>query len=487
MPPEINFGQPQNLSHTTESPSEQAAWVENSADLRSKSAVSTNYDGRSRPRFLQLVSSKITMAYECVVLADCPGALIELCGISTLERLLRTLQRCGIERATILSSTSEGIADEMARPSWPRAQLALALRTRPNGALKIEQLVDIWPDAAQLLLVVQGDAVFDSRLLQLLATQRSPAVLVDSAVPSKLQPLVAQAPNALHAKVCGAALLQRDWVSTQSGPLENAINNGLEQNAMAAVDVTDQPSYSPALRRRLRPFWFPAPPSAHVKLAERILLNSVQKGTQDLPARIHAPLETFLLSKLCKTAVTPGQLTVAWIILAFGTTILFAIGHLIGGILLALIIGILDGLDGKQARIKVETSKTGKIEHWFDSFFEVVWPAALAYHFYVSGQLPNAFFYLALLIVAEALDGIGKLGVYGPAERLLVEPGLLDRIVRLVGGRRNIYVWVLVACVVLGVPEKALIVMAFWEVATAAADLLHSCWIRYALRRQRFS
>jgi phosphatidylglycerophosphate synthase len=426
------------------------------------------------------------MAYECVILADCPGALIELCGISTLERLLRTLQRCGIERATILSSTSERIAEEMARPSWPRAQLALALRTRPNGALKIEQLVDIWPDAAQLLLVVRGDVVFDSRLLQLLATQRSPAVLVDSAVPSKLQPLVAEAPNALHAKVCGAALLRRDWVSTQSGPLENAISDGLEQNGIAAVDVTDQPSYSPALRRRLRPFWFPAPPSANVKLAERILLNSVQKGTQDLPARIHAPLETFLLSKLCKTAVTPGQLTVAWIILAFGTTILFATGHLIWGILLALIIGILDGLDGKQARIKVETSKTGKIEHWFDSFFEVVWPTALAYHFYVSGQLPNAFFYLALLIVAEALDGIGKLGVYGPAEKLLVEPGLLDRIVRLVGGRRNIYVWVLIACIVLGVPEKAIIVMAFWEVATAAADLLHSCWIRYALWRQRF-
>jgi phosphatidylglycerophosphate synthase len=426
------------------------------------------------------------MAHECVVLADCPGALVELCGISMLERLLRTLQRCGIERATILSSASERIAKELARPSSPRAQLALTLRTRPNGALRIEQIVDIWPEAAQLLLVVRGDAVFDGRLLQLLATQRSPAVLVDSAVPSKLQPLVAQAPNALHAKVCGAELLQRDWVSTQSGPLENAINNGLEQNTIAAVDVTDQPAYSPALRRRLRPFWFTAPPPAHVKLAERILLNSVQKGSQDFPARIHAPLETFLISKLCKTAITSGQLTVSWIILAFGTTILFATGHLFWGIVLALIVGILDGLDGKQARIRVETSKAGKIEHWFDSFFEVVWPSALAYHFYVSGQLPDAFFYLALLIVAEALDGIGKLGVYGPAEKLLVEPGLLDRIVRLVGGRRNIYVWVLIACVVLGRPEKALIVMAFWEVATAAVDLLHSFWIRYMLRRQGF-
>ena len=426
------------------------------------------------------------MAHECVVLADCPRALVELCGISTLERLLRTLQRCGITRVIVFSSTPDLITTQLAEPCGPRAHLVLTFRDRPAGPVTTEQIVDIWPEAAQLLLVVRGDAVFDSRLLQLLAAQSSPAVLVDSTVPSKLQPLVASASNTPRAKFCGAALLQRDWGSTQSGPLEKAINNGLEQNAIAAIDVTGQPSYSPALRRKLRPFWFPAPSPTHVKLAERILLNSVQKGTQDFPARIQAPLETFLISKLCKTAITPNQLTVSWIILAFGTAILFVTGHLIGGIVLALIIGILDGLDGKQARIKVETSKTGKIEHWFDSFFEVVWPTALAYHFYVSDQLPNAFFYLALLIVAEALDGIGKLGVYRPAEKLLVEPGLFDRIVRLVGGRRNVYVWVLLACVVLGVPEKALIVMAFWEVVTAAADLLHSCWIRYVLRRQSF-
>jgi hypothetical protein len=402
-----------------------------------------------------------------------------------LERLLRTLQRCGIERAIILSSTSERIAEELARPSRPRAQLPVTVCTRPNGAPTIEQIADIWPDAAQFLLVIRGDAVFDCRLLELLATQSSPAVLVDSSVPSKLQPLVAEVPNARGAKLCGAALLHRDWVSSQSGPLEKAINGGLEQNAIAAIDVTGQPSYSPALRRKLRPFWFPAPPPARVRLSERILLNSVQKGTQDFPARIHAPLETFLVSRLCKTAITPTHLTVSWIILAFGTTVLFATGYLIWGIVLALITGILDGLDGKQARIRVETSRVGKMEHRFDSFFEVVWPTALAYHFYSSGQLPDAFFYLAVLIVAEALDGIGKWGVYGPAERLLIDPGLLDRIVRLVGGRRNIYVWVLIACVILGVPERALIVMAFWEVATAAADLLHSLWIRYALRRQR--
>jgi phosphatidylglycerophosphate synthase len=348
----------------------------------------------------------------------------------------------------------------------------------------VEQIVDVWPETAQVLLVIRGDAVFDIRLLCLLLRQDSTTALVDSAVPVESESLVASAQKASVGKLCGAALLQHKWVLEQSGPFDKAMRAGLEQRAVVGLDVAKQPSYDPGLRRKLRPFWFPTPSASNTRFAENVLLDSVQKGSLDLPALVHAPIEKFLISYLCRTSITPHQLTIAWIVLACATTILFALGHLIWGIVLALVVGILDGLDGKQARIKVETSKSGTLEHRFDSLFEVAWPSALAYQFYTTGQLPTAFFYLALLIVAEAFDGIGKLGVYGPSEKLLVEPGPLDRIVRLVGGRRNIYVWVLVACVVLAMPEKALIVMAFWEVATAAVDLLHSGWIRYVARRQ---
>jgi len=106
------------------------------------------------------------MVNECVILADDPSALVELCGISTLERLLRTLQRCGIERAMVLSSTPDPIAKELARPSWPREQLNLTLRTRPSGPVRLEQIVDVWPrnsDAIPLLLVIPGGSVFDPR------------------------------------------------------------------------------------------------------------------------------------------------------------------------------------------------------------------------------------------------------------------------------------------------------------------------------------
>src|ERR1700716_405422 len=119
------------------------------------------------------------MPDECVILADGLGALVELCGISILERLLRTLQRCGITRATILSSTPKEISEELARPSWARAQLQLTTRQRPAGAVTMEQLVDLWPEATELLLVVRGDTVFDMRLLEFLSKQNRNTALID--------------------------------------------------------------------------------------------------------------------------------------------------------------------------------------------------------------------------------------------------------------------------------------------------------------------
>jgi phosphatidylglycerophosphate synthase len=425
------------------------------------------------------------MRHECVIIADSSGALVTLCGVSILERLLRTLQRSGIKRATVLSNTPKLISDALASSPWPRAQLDIRVCHRSGESATIEEIIDVWPEATPLLLIIRGDSVFDNRLLRLLLIQDSSAALVDSSVPAPFESLVASAPNTNAGKLCGAALLRHEWTLEQSSSFDIAVCGGLEKRTITPVDVAQQPSYDPTLRRKLRPFWFPAPSASNTKFAETFLLESVQKGSLDFPALIHAPIEKFLISHLCKTSITPHQLTIAWIVLAFATTILFALGHLVWGIVLALIVGILDGLDGKQARIKVETSKSGKLEHRFDSLFEVAWPSALAYHFYTVGQLPTAFIYLSMLLLAEALDGIGKAGVYSTSEKLMDEPGRFDRFVRLFGGRRNIYVWVLAVAVILGAPARALIVMAWWEALTAAIDLPHAAWSLYLLRRKR--
>lgn len=411
-----------------------------------------------------------------VILADNPSALVELCGISTLERLLRTLQRCGLERAIVLSSTPEPIGQALARPSWARAKLDLALHSRTAGPVRIEQIVDLWPERAELLLVVPADVVCDSRLLQLLISQNQSAALVDSAPAPRFQRLVAPAPETKRGRLCGPVLISREWACGQTGTLEDVLREGLDQQTLAAFDVAVQRlGYSPMKRKR-RPYWFPVPSPDRVKLAERVLLDAAQKGTLDLPALAHGPIETFLVSRLCRTSITPNQLTILTNIVAWIATVLFVTGHIASGIVIALMVGVLDGLDGKQARVKVETTKRGKLEHWFDALFEWSWWIALAYQFQISGQLPGAFWYLALLAAGEAVDGILKGIVYFRTGRVIEELGTFERILRLVGGRRNVYVWILAIGLLLGAPDKAFAMMAWLQVFTAAAHLSRVAW-----------
>jgi phosphatidylglycerophosphate synthase len=164
-------------------------------------------------------------------------------------------------------------------------------------------------------------------------------------------------------------------------------------------------------------------------------------------------------------------------------TILFATGHLASGIVVALIVGFLDGLDGKQARLKVETTKRGKLEHWFDGIFEWSWWTALAYQLHASGRLPNAFQYWLLLVVAEGIDAVAKGGVLLTTGKLIDELNCFERIVRLVGGRRNVYVWILAIGILFGAPEKAFVAMVWLEAITAAIHLPHAVWAVYKTRK----
>lgn len=427
------------------------------------------------------------MHHGCIIIAEGAAPLMELCGISILERLLRNLQRCGLTEAIILSSTPSIIKEHLAPPSWPRAELKVTIQDRPEGVLTVDQICDIWPDGLHSLLLISGATVFDIRLLRRLCDVGSPTVLLDSVLPAQLQTLVESATSIGSSKLCGAAVLRRDWATAQHGSVKEALQYGLETNALGALDAAREPLYYPNQLRELRPFWFRAPLPAQKKEAEEILLDSIQKGELDIPAMIHAPIEKFLVSYLCKTSVTPHHLTILWAAAAVGTTLLFAAGSLLWGVIVALLVGIVDGLDGKQARLKVETTKQGKVEHHLDSLFAFVWPAALAYHFHTSGELPNAFGYLLLLFLGEALDGAAQAGIRFTARKSMKDPSLFGRMIRLVGGRRNIFVWVLIATILAGAPARSLIIMAYWELTTAALDFSHLAWAYSRMRKESWN
>ena len=103
------------------------------------------------------------------------------------------------------------------------------------------------------------------------------------------------------------------------------------------------------------------------------------KWNTRLAAYIHGPIEAAIISLLCKTRITPNQITIGGFIIGCSATAAFALGRVGVGILAALISGIVEGLDGKLARVKIETTKHGKWEHHLDYFIENSWWAAIAF------------------------------------------------------------------------------------------------------------
>jgi phosphatidylglycerophosphate synthase len=405
-----------------------------------------------------------------IVLADGPGPLVELCGISLLERLLRTLQRSGYSDAVVVTSTPELYSPRLSRPAPARRGLTVTIHHSPPGPLRGWNLVThgVVPDRpGERCLLVPADSVFDGRLLRALLDAPAPTALVDSAPPGNLDPLHLTVPRVDGRLLSGAIVADVEWLR-HAGSIEQAIQDGLDQGRIGTLDVASVNPHVVSMRRQIRPFWFPAPAPAARPLATAVLLDSAQKGTLDFPARMHAPIETAVVRRLCHTPVTPNQLTLINTLVAWSATGLFLTGRLGWGLLVALLVGILDGLDGKLARVRVETSDVGRLEHLLDYCYEVSWWGALAFHFQRVGSLPSAWALAGLLVGSDLVDKLAHRRVKQLTGRDLDDQTPFDALIRLVGGRRNVYVWLLAVGLVVGHPAPAYVTICWWGAATAA-------------------
>src|SRR5205823_4089873 len=225
---------------------------------------------------------------------------------------------------------------------------------------------------SERFLIVPADVYCDPRLLAALCARDSSAALVDSNPPEFARSLIRNP--------CGPALVTKDFLSAfpSTVPFFEQLKERIDNRKIDIVDAGAEDDYIVSMRRRVRPFCFPAPAEQDRRLTERVILDSAQKGTLDLPAYIHAPIETRLISLLCKTRITPNQITIAGFIIGCSATEAFAVGRVGFGILAALIFGIVDGLDGKQSRVKIETTERGKWEHHLDYLMQNSWCATIA-------------------------------------------------------------------------------------------------------------
>jgi phosphatidylglycerophosphate synthase len=260
--------------------------------------------------------------------------------------------------------------------------------------------------------------------------------------------------------------------------LVGAVLSGAEAGQIELVDAARQPSYVADLRKHLRPVCFPAPSLGQLRLAEKIVEDAAQNGVLDIPALVHAPIETWLVSHLWKTSIKPNQITFVTLLLGLGATCFYATGSLWFGTVLALVVGIFDGLDGKLARTKVETTELGRWEHTLDYVIEFSWWAALAHHFYLDGHSPNPYLMLILLFGSDLVDRVAKRSVKRRLGRSLDDVAPFDRLVRAIGGRRNIYIWIFAIGLTFGAEATAFTTICCWGAGTAVVHLIRAAQIR---------
>lgn len=380
-----------------------------------------------------------------------PACLLSSGGLSLLERQLRQLARLGIKDAYVCA-LDHGTEIERALGDMRRIPSTTKLLR------SVSELKAFETDGGPVLLL--DDALLiDDRLIKAVWANDAPLALMFEGTSERKFAGVAKIPASLvAAKACNA---------TGQSFLPSLIASAQGENGVVQLNTADIPLYIPDRRRDvpllLREVLDPAE-AAHGTDA---LIAMAQKGTLDWPAKyIHPFFENRLTKLLLGTPVTPNQVTLATAVLGFGATYLFATGQMLAALAIALILGVLDGVDGKLARTKMLTSRVGELEHIVDKLVEYSWYFAIAYALYERGSDASVYA-LALLVVLFAWSEVVLSEFYRRLSGVqLDDTGAFERGFRLIGGRRNTFFWSLIPFAAMDAWLAGLWFLAFYSIVT---------------------
>lgn len=364
-------------------------------------------------------------------------ALLKIGGITLLQRHLRMLKRAGVKRAIVIGPGDDADLNLLIHNLTERE--ATAELICPGEGDKMDA------DGTDVFLFHDAGALVDERTSRMLIGSDKPRIAIvsrqniaeeDRAVGIPLGRGVF-AGAALFTTAIVRQMVQFARVEGLADCLEALVTNGDAK----LLDLSAEDSYVYVLRRREPFLWMSVRSDSDSARAKWSLLDASQKGCLDWPAwYIHRPIEKRVVYLLCETGITPNQITILCIIVALCGTALFAVGHLVSGLLLAMTVGILDGLDGKLARMKLMTSRLGEFEELSDKIYEASWYVAMAFHF--SALFPTRSW---ALVVAYLVSNNLELIVYHVFKThrgvQLDDFAPFDRVFRLIAARRNVNIY----------------------------------------------
>jgi phosphatidylglycerophosphate synthase len=296
-------------------------------------------------------------------------------------------------------------------------------------------------------VVIRASYVFDEALLKAIVSKPGAALRASDG-----EIVAAHGKGVENIRAAFAAVSELDEAATAHFIVQDA-------EALASA-------YQKALRKRANPILLPldgADPAA----IERALFGSSYKGVTDLVTKYIWPVPALAATRWCaRRRISPNLVT--WVSLGFVVlaTYLFWNAWFISGLIAAWAMCFLDTVDGKLARCTLTSTKLGDVfDHgidllhppfWYYAWFLGLGPA-FAYSLewalwvviigYVAGRLQEGLF-------------IWRFGIEIHTWRPI------DSWFRLITARRNPNLLILTVAALLQAPDKGLVAVALWTIAS---------------------
>ena len=211
-------------------------------------------------------------------------------------------------------------------------------------------------------------------------------------------------------------------------------------------------------------------PDRAAELEDR-LYGASYKGITDFVTKWWWPVPAKAVVRTCaQRRISPNAVTLAGFMLMLATCWLFLEGWLWAGLVPAWVMTFLDTVDGKLARVTVQSSKAG---HWLDHGMDIVhppfwywlWGLSLTPFAPVWGLGFDALLaltvggYLAGRLIEAAFHALGTVSLFAWRP--------FDAYFRLFTARRNPCLVILTLCLLAGAPAAGFALVALWTALTS--------------------
>lgn len=400
-----------------------------------------------------------------VIDATAEAAFRRLWGMTLLERNLRLVERLGGRRIHVVVRAQDRQRAGRRRFSGDATPHVEAVTGDPIGA--VDGLVR---RAQGPVILLQGQGVYDRRVLAALWQQQPPALGTEGGQP--LEALMALVDGGQDLDVAGVA----DWAAWT--------RRRLGDEGVRRLDLADVESRVSLLRKTVAPRVFDGGAAEGPPRADAYLKQLAGKGVNDLIGEfVHPPIEFLLTRLVAQTPLTPNAVSYLIVLLSMVGLYLFATGRLWEGIAVNLVRGVVDGVDGKLARLTLRETKNGNVlDHGTDTAYLPLLFLAFGWSLSAGQWLSGPAVATGLLQVCYWLNRVfaSWFRTFLGADES--EFRAVDRFVRRFEPKRNIFILILIVAMACGSPRAGLYAIA---VLTAAFMLYRMARLDFEGRRRQ--